>query len=48
MTALAIALRTRTFRSLGRSRNYRVFFAGQVVSLAGTWMQNVALAWLVL
>jgi len=48
VTTLAIALRTRTFRSLGAHRNYRVFFAGQVVSLAGTWMQNVALAWLVL
>jgi hypothetical protein len=48
VTALAIALRTRTFRSLRRHRNYRIFFAGQVVSLAGTWMQNVALAWLVL
>jgi MFS family permease len=48
MTTLAVALRTRTFRSLGRHRNYRIFFAGQLVSLAGTWMQNVALAWLVL
>lgn len=48
MTTLAIALRTRTFRSLRRHRDYRIFFAGQVVSLAGTWMQNVALAWLVL
>jgi MFS family permease len=48
VTTLAIALRTRTFRSLRRHRNYRIFFAGQVVSLAGTWMQNVALAWLVL
>lgn len=48
MTTLAIALRTRTFRSLRRHRNYRIFFTGQVVSLAGTWMQNVALAWLVL
>lgn len=48
MTTLVLALRTRTFRSLGRHRNYRIFFAGQVVSLAGTWMQNVALAWLVL
>lgn len=38
----------RTFRSLRRHRNYRLFFAGQVVSLAGSWMQNVALAWLVL
>ncbi len=29
-------------------RNYRVFFAGQLVSLVGTWMQQVAQAWLVL
>jgi MFS family permease len=48
VTALALALRTRTFRSLGNHRNYRIFFAGQLVSLAGSWMQNVALAWLVL
>src|ERR671924_1164695 len=48
MTTLALALRTRSFRSLGRHRNYRIFFTGQLVSLAGTWMQNVALAWLVL
>lgn len=48
MTTLALALRTRTFRSLRRHRNYRIFFTGQLVSLAGTWMQNVALAWLVL
>jgi MFS family permease len=48
VTRLAIALRTRTFRSLRRHRNYRIFFVGQLVSLAGTWMQNVALAWLVL
>jgi MFS family permease len=48
VTALAIALRTRTFRSLRRHRNYRIFFTGQLVSLAGSWMQNVALAWLVL
>jgi MFS family permease len=48
VTSLAIALSTRTFRSLRRHRNYRVFFIGQLVSLAGTWMQNVALAWLVL
>ena len=47
MTSLAIALRTRTFRSLRRHRNYRIFFTGQVVSLAGTWMQNIALAWFV-
>lgn len=48
MTTLAFALRARTFRSLRRHRNYRIFFMGQLVSLAGTWMQNVALAWLVI
>lgn len=35
------------FRSL-RNRNYRLFWFGQLVSLAGTWMQDVALSWLVL
>jgi MFS family permease len=33
--------------SVFRHRNYRLFFAGQLVSLMGTWMQNVAQAWLV-
>ncbi len=28
-------------------RNYRLFFGGQCVSLIGTWMQSVALSWLV-
>ena len=37
----------RTFSSL-RNRNYRWFFAGQSVSLVGTWMQLVAQSWLVL
>lgn len=36
-----------TFRAL-RVRNYRLFFAGQIVSVSGTWMQQVAQAWLVL
>lgn len=35
-----------TFSAL-RYRNYRLFFIGQLVSLIGTWMQNVAQAWLV-
>ncbi len=30
-----------------RHRNYRLFFSGQLVSLIGTWMQQVAEAWLV-
>ena len=48
MSTLVFTLKARTFRSLRRHRNYRIFFTGQLVSLAGTWMQNVALAWLVL
>jgi MFS family permease len=34
------------FRSL-EYRNYRLFFSGQSVSLIGTWMQRIALPWLV-
>ena len=34
------------FRSL-KYRNYRLFFTGQSVSLIGTWMQRIALPWLV-
>jgi len=48
VSPIRFALRARTFRSLRRHRNYRIFFTGQLVSLAGTWMQNVALAWLVI
>jgi len=35
-----------TFRAL-RHRNFRLFVIGQIISLVGTWMQNVAQAWLV-
>jgi MFS family permease len=35
------------FRAL-RHRNFRLFFAGQLTSLTGTWMQTVAQSWLVL
>ncbi len=48
MRAFSLVLRRRTFRSLRRHRNYRLFFTGQLVSVAGTWMQNIALAWLVI
>ncbi|MDY0099676.1 MAG: MFS transporter [Bacteroidales bacterium] len=34
------------FRSL-QYRNYRLFFGGQSISLIGTWMQRIALPWLV-
>jgi len=30
-----------------RNRNYRLFFTGQGLSLIGTWMQSVAMSWLV-
>jgi MFS family permease len=36
----------RTFAAF-RHRNYRLFFAGQLVSLVGTWMHMVAMGWLV-
>lgn len=29
-----------------RSRNFRLFFAGQLISLIGTWMQQIAMVWL--
>jgi MFS family permease len=35
-----------TFAAL-RHRNFRLFFAGQLVSLTGTWMQTTAQGWLV-
>jgi MFS family permease len=34
------------FRSL-KYKNYRLFFAGQSISLIGTWMQRIAMPWLV-
>jgi MFS family permease len=35
-----------TLRAL-KHRNFQLFFGGQLISLIGTWMQNVAQAWLV-
>jgi MFS family permease len=48
VTALVLSLNRRAFVSLHKYRNYRLFFAGQIVSLTGTWMHRVAQAWLVL
>ena len=47
MTRVGLAVH-RTFHSVGHSRNFRLFFVGQAVSVSGTWMQMVAAAWLVL
>jgi MFS family permease len=35
-----------TLRAL-RHRNFQLFFSGQLISLVGTWMQNIAQDWLV-
>ena len=37
----------RTFAALA-GVNYRRFFFGQAISLSGTWMQSVAIAWVIL
>ena len=31
-----------------RHRNYRLFWLGQLISLAGTWIQSISQAWLVI
>ena len=48
MTAAILRAGARTFLSVRKHRNYRLFFIGQVISVTGTWMQRVAQAWLVL
>jgi len=47
MSAMTAITHARTFDSLRKHRNYRLYFGGQVVSVTGTWVQNVAQAWLV-
>jgi MFS family permease len=47
VTRKLLALNARTFASLRYHHNYRLWFSGQLVSLVGSWMQNIALAWLV-
>jgi MFS family permease len=48
MVAPLTALGDRTFGSLRRHRNYRLFFAGSGISFIGTWMQTIASFWLIL
>jgi MFS family permease len=47
VSAVQALRHARTCESLRRHRNYRLYFGGQVVSVTGTWVQNVAQAWLV-
>ena len=46
--ASTAVLRSRTFASLRRHYNYRLYFSGQFLSMIGTWLLNAAMAWLVL
>jgi len=46
MTRVGLAVH-RTFHSL-HTRNFRLYFIGQVVSVTGTWLNATASAWLVL
>src|SRR3984885_6040449 len=36
----------RVFRAFS-SRNYRLYFTGQSISLIGTWMQKTAVSWVI-
>ena len=45
--SLIARLGGRTFASLHNHRNFRLYFASHAVSFAGTWMQQIALYWLV-
>lgn len=38
----------RTFASIRKHRNYRLYFSGQAISFTGTWVQQIAASWLVL
>ncbi len=39
-------MKNNLFRAL-RSRNYKLYFSGQAISLIGTWIQSTATSWLV-
>ncbi len=45
-TTTATTSKFRTFRAF-KSRNYRLYFIGQSVSLIGTWMQKTAVSWVI-
>jgi MFS family permease len=47
---MGITVQSQQIQSILRSlrhRNFRLFFGGQAVSLIGTWMQQIAMSWLV-
>jgi MFS family permease len=48
VTQAILRFNDRAFASVAKHRNYRLFFAGQTISLPGTWMQRITQAWLIL
>jgi MFS family permease len=48
VTAALVRFNGRAFASVRKHRNYRLFFAGQTISLPGTWMQRITQSWLIL
>ena len=47
MSRSPLAITQRTFQALS-TRNYRLFFGGQLISVTGSWLQSTAQAWLIL
>ncbi|MGA9775318.1 MAG: MFS transporter [Candidatus Dormiibacterota bacterium] len=47
MTGTLRGVTQRTFQALS-TRNYRLFFGGQLISVTGSWLQSTAQAWLIL
>src|SRR6201989_3190770 len=45
---VGVPLRSSAYPTPLRTRNYRLYFSGQLISVPGTWLQTVAQAWLVL
>lgn len=48
MTSSLAHVGGRTFASVRKHRNYRLYFAGQGISFTGSWVQQIAASWLVL
>ncbi|MFH0798928.1 MAG: MFS transporter [Pseudomonadota bacterium] len=46
ISSLPVEIKHPTFHAF-RHRNFRLFFAGQSISLIGTWSQSLAISWLV-
>lgn len=45
MSAILPSVLSHSLRAL-RARDFRIYFGGQLISVAGTWMQQIAMGWL--